>query len=324
MKAARRSLCRIVVLLVSAGLPAAAFEPELPIGARLTAERISELDSFEAPVAVFDGASVPVVTLEGRIIRRSWRVNSPGLTPLQVMVPVREQLVAQGYDLVFECAAKDCGGFDFRFSTEVLPGPNMYVNISRYRYLTALRGNRDAPREAVGVLSSTTADSAYVQIITADTDVDLDEVVPAQVQAPLDVPTDAPVDPETDTGAFEQKLVTQGHIILQDLDFATGTSDLGPGPFASLTELAAVLRARRDWRLALVGHTDVVGGLETNIAISRARARSVRDRLVSEHGVDGERLDAEGMGYLAPIASNLTEEGRALNRRVEAVLINSE
>ena len=118
--------------------PASALEIELPVGARLTAERLSVLDSFDAPVAVFDGEVVPHLIVEGAIERRAWRINSPGLTPLQVILPLREQLVRQGYDLVFECSARECGGFDFRFDVEVLPGPNMYVNIAEYRYLTAV------------------------------------------------------------------------------------------------------------------------------------------------------------------------------------------
>ena len=74
-------------------------------------------------------------------------------------------------------------------------------------------------------------------------------------------------------------------------------------------------------RIALVGHTDTVGGLEANINVSRARARSVRQRLIESYGIAEERLDAEGMGYLAPVASNLTAEGRDQNRRVEVVLL---
>ena len=81
---------------------------------------------------------------------------------------------------------------------------------------------------------------------------------------------------------------------------------------------------RPNLRVALVGHTDTVGGLDTNIALSRARAQSVRDRLISAFDADATRLDAEGMGYLSPIAPNLTEEGRRQNRRVEVILVREE
>ena len=71
-----------------------------------------------------------------------------------------------------------------------------------------------------------------------------------------------------------------------------------------------------------MGHSDAVGSLEANIALSRARARSVAGRLVDTHGVARGQLRAEGAGYLAPRASNATEDGRALNRRVEVVVLS--
>ena len=73
--------------------------------------------------------------------------------------------------------------------------------------------------------------------------------------------------------------------------------------------------------MVLVGHTDSVGLLEPNIALSRSRAESVRQRLINQYGVPEDRIDAHGMGYLAPIATNLTAQGREANRRVEAVLL---
>ena len=48
----------------------------------------------------------------------------------------------------------------------------------------------------------------------------------------------------------------------------------------------------------------------------------MRARLISEYGIDPARIEAEGMGYLAPVASNLTEAGRQANRRVEAILLS--
>jgi OOP family OmpA-OmpF porin len=315
-----RRLC--IIGLAALAAPGHAFDISLPVGAILTVERATTLDSFDAPVGAFADGVVPVVTLEGAITRRAWRIPTGGLTPLQVMLPLRENLIELGYEPVFECASEACGGFDFRFATEVLPGPNMYVNISRYRYLTAFLGSREAPARAVGVLVSVTSASAYVQVILADTGVDVEDLLPDRQVSPVE-PTGLP-DVATNGGATEDKLLENGFLILRDLDFATGTSDLGPGPYASLDRLAALLKVRADLRVALVGHTDTVGGLAPNIELSRARARSVRARLIEDYGISADRLDAEGMGYLAPVASNLTPEGREQNRRVEAVLLNME
>ncbi|NBC95095.1 MAG: OmpA family protein, partial [Deinococcus-Thermus bacterium] len=114
-------------------------------------------------------------------------------------------------------------------------------------------------------------------------------------------------------------LEADGHAVLWDLDFRTGETALGPGPFGSLDALAAYLRARPEVRVVLVGHTDAEGALAANVDLSRRRARAARDRLVADHGIAPGRLSAEGVGYLAPIASNASPEGRERNRRVEVV-----
>jgi OOP family OmpA-OmpF porin len=76
--------------------------------------------------------------------------------------------------------------------------------------------------------------------------------------------------------------------------------------------------------VALVGHTDSSGTLGGNIALSKQRAGSVLERLVSDYGANRRQLEAEGMGYLSPIANNLTETGREANRRVEVIITSSE
>ncbi len=73
-----------------------------------------------------------------------------------------------------------------------------------------------------------------------------------------------------------------------------------------------------------MGHTDAVGNLETNIALSRARAEAVRLYLIERLDVDPGQVSATGIGYLAPRATNETEDGRETNRRVEAVLLYAE
>jgi OOP family OmpA-OmpF porin len=75
--------------------------------------------------------------------------------------------------------------------------------------------------------------------------------------------------------------------------------------------------------VALVGHTDALGSLAGNTDLSRARAVSVRERLIAEYAVPAAQLTAEGVGYLAPRATNQTEDGRARNRRVEAIVTST-
>jgi OOP family OmpA-OmpF porin len=110
-------------------------------------------------------------------------------------------------------------------------------------------------------------------------------------------------------------------VVLDGLAFATGSATLGPGGDAALRALAAYLAATPARRVALVGHTDAQGSVEANIDLSRRRAAAVLARLVAEFGVAPGRLEAHGMGWLAPRATNLTPQGREANRRVEAVAL---
>jgi outer membrane protein OmpA-like peptidoglycan-associated protein len=66
------------------------------------------------------------------------------------------------------------------------------------------------------------------------------------------------------------------------------------------------------------GHTDSIGTDAYNQGLSERRANAVRDVLVDQYGVAGERVNAVGYGETRPVADNSTPEGRAINRRVEA------
>ena len=299
---------------------AEALDLTLPSNARQTAERNTGPDRYMAPVGAFSEDVVAQLAFDGEVRRGAWRLDGRGLTPLQIVAPLRDQLTQAGYDIILDCAAEECGGFDFRFAVETLPGPAMYVNIRDYHFLTAVRGAPDAaPSEAVTVLASATATAAYVQIIQAG---EIGESTKVARSGPVAAQKITVTDGEGPAaGEMAATLLGQGHALLPGLDFGSGTSRLQDGDYPALRELAKFLLNYPDLRVALVGHTDTVGGLQPNIRLSRLRAQSVRQRLIDSHGIGPERLDAEGTGYLSPAASNLTAGGRDANRRVEAVVL---
>lgn len=316
-----RDLIRLIPLSIAFGLFAgagAAVELSLPATARQTFERNTNPDVHLAPISVFDGQKVPSRKVEGAVQRSAWRLDSPGLTPLQVMQPLRQQLEAAGYDIILDCSSIECGGFDFRFGTETIPGPHMYVNIRAFHFITATRGGETGPsQETVTIMASTNATSAYIQIIQ----VGLEKAPSTDGANSSAAPSTLAVGMQPDE--IGQKLTSHGHAVLHDLDFESGTSTLGDARSRSLESLAVFMKTEPTARVALVGHTDSVGSLANNIALSRKRAEVVRQRLIQQYGLDGARVEAEGVGYLAPIASNLTKDGRDKNRRVEAVLLST-
>lgn len=307
----------MVAVLLGGTNPGAALDLSLPTNAVQTVERNTAPDRYAAPSSVFENGEVAKLDIEGDVRRAAWRLDTPGLTPLQVMRPLRAQLTGAGFEILLDCASETCGGFDFRFATETLPGPNMYVNIRAFHFVTAARPTADDPQEVVTVLTSTSATSAYIQVIQAGSLTGGSVAATAKADLPNVLPGAEPQN-------LSAQLLSVGHTVLKDLDFGTGTSNLGQGPFASLAALTAFLNARPSMKIALVGHTDSVGGLDVNIALSRRRAQSVRARLIDEFSIDAGRMEAQGMGYLAPVASNLTAAGRDANRRVEVVVLSAE
>ncbi|WP_299722344.1 OmpA family protein [uncultured Tateyamaria sp.] len=292
--------------------PLAALELALPPNAQATASRDRALAQEAVPDGPYVDGNLSTRLFEGPITHRAYRIPSSGLTPLQILAPLRAQLDDAGYKVLLDCDDDRCGGFDFRFAINVLPAPNMYVNIRDYHFLSA-----ETPdgKTAVALLASAAAGSGYLQVIQVGT---------AQVVVP-DVAPSAPVAaPSPPTGDLAARLLRDGHAVLQTLDFAVGSTALSSSQSPELAAIAAIMQDRPALRIAVVGHTDTVGALEANIAVSRARAASVRTALINGYDVAPDRIEAGGMGYLAPIASNLSREGREANRRVEVVVIGED
>jgi len=118
---------------------------------------------------------------------------------------------------------------------------------------------------------------------------------------------------------FESGLKAAGHVEVPGIYFDTGKSVLKPESAAAVGEIAKLLKGDPAMKVFVVGHTDSVGLLDSNIQLSQARAEAVVQSLVAQHGIAAARLIGRGVGPLAPVASNEAEDGRAKNRRVELV-----
>ncbi len=113
--------------------------------------------------------------------------------------------------------------------------------------------------------------------------------------------------------ARDGRAATQGSLV------ATGSDRIRPESTPTLEEIAAMLTAHPDLRLAIEGHTDSDGEDAFNQDLSERRAAAVKAWLVAERGVAADRLDTAGFGESKPAAPNDTAEGKQQNRRVELV-----
>lgn len=114
-----------------------------------------------------------------------------------------------------------------------------------------------------------------------------------------------------------EELDKSGFITLY-LHFDTAKSSIKPDSAGTIQEIANLLRARPQLKVAIEGHTDNVGSPASNKALSEGRSKAVLDAVVAA-GIAPARLKSAGYGQERPIADNRTEEGRAKNRRVELV-----
>jgi len=147
--------------------------------------------------------------------------------------------------------------------------------------------------------------------------------IPVEEPAPIPAPVVAaapPPAPEPEPEPAPPPVPPR--LILKGVNFASDSWELTPASHAVLDEVAASLLAWPEVRVRIDGHTDSTNTDAHNQVLSENRAKAVKDYLVSK-GVDPSRLETKGWGESMPIADNATVEGRAINRRVELVRLDT-
>jgi OOP family OmpA-OmpF porin len=284
---------------------AAEFVLQLPLGAKATYSQAETTLPAVVPIAPYANGAVPTEETPRNVRRTVWAMGGEQ-TISEVRSGIMEQLERSGYETLFTCVARECGGYDFRFAIEVVDEPMMRVDLRDYEFITAKQTVNDEPAYVTFLLSKSPV-SVYVQMTEYRPITDNEALVETVETGPI-VATETPVAASAEIS-----------VVLEGLTFETGSTELGADPNGALAALAEKLQSDETLRVLLVGHSDMSGTLEGNITVSRKRAQSVRNALISDHGISADRLEAHGAGFLSPRASNDTEEGAQKNRRVEAV-----
>jgi outer membrane protein OmpA-like peptidoglycan-associated protein len=122
-----------------------------------------------------------------------------------------------------------------------------------------------------------------------------------------------------DANSMLNSIKETGKVALYGIYFDSGKSVLKPESTAALTEIAKLMKSDPSLKVYVVGHTDNAGAFDANMKLSMDRASAVVSALTSQYTVNAASLKACGNGPTSPVATNDTEEGKALNRRVELV-----
>lgn len=118
---------------------------------------------------------------------------------------------------------------------------------------------------------------------------------------------------------LEKQLIQKKRAVTYGIYFDFNEETLKPESEPVLKEIAQAMTDNPDWKLTVEGHTDNIGVDTYNLDLSKRRAASVKQALVSQYNIAPDRLLTGGYGASRPVETNDTLEGRARNRRVELV-----
>ena len=277
------------------------FALELPYSARLVLSDETDVKNISVEISTWDREKgISRLDVRGRTTTKVFQIDGTSLTLDQMLQPIITHLNDKQFSIELYCNTNVCGGFNFRKKLTISDPPYMLVNVANYSVVTAVKN-----RSAISLVASKLGNTIYLQILSIGT---TNNDLILQNQEPL-------------KDNYSSKLKEDGAIVLDDLIYRSGSSDLGPGPFESLSALANFLKVTPGSSIILVGHSDAIGELRKNIELSRNRAQAVVDRLIKDYGIGQSRISAQGIGFLSPKTNNSTEKSRKKNRRVEAILI---
>ena len=118
------------------------------------------------------------------------------------------------------------------------------------------------------------------------------------------------------------RLEAEGRVTTRGILFDVDSVRIRPESTPTLEEIGKLLLDHPTLRLRIEGHTDNTGDEAHNQTLSERRAAAVRQHLIDQHGMAGNRLESAGHGESKPVDSNDTAEGRQNNRRVELVRLD--
>lgn len=242
--------------------------------------------------------------VEGAITQIRYQIDKER-TSLEVYKNYEKALVDAGFETLFECKNKTCGGRAFNHL--VVEYGDMSENYKDQRFLAAKLTRPEG--------------TAYVSLYVVKAYA-IGGPKHNTVMVQLDIIESAEMETgkvAVDADAIGKGLDTEGHIAIYGIFFDSGSDKIKPESGEALGEIATLMKARPDLGLLVVGHTDNQGELAYNMDLSKRRAASVVKALSEGHGIGAARLTPAGVGFLAPVASNRGDAGRGQNRRVELV-----
>jgi len=304
-------LCSNSLLLAGSATKDVAGSKDHPMVSRFDGAVIAkyvhrDYDEIDVPVKAIEERKLTNMTLSGRYTRIGY-MNPASASIAAVQKSYARALKKNGFEEIFSCNGKDeCGYWFsptfFRNKLESMRGPDAEEH-STSRYLLTKLSRPEGDVYVMLYVYSNTYDRTRTWLFVVESEPLEEDLIKV----------------DTDADGMAKALTDEGRIALYGIHFDTGKSTIKPESKVTIDEISLLLNEQKDLKLIVVGHTDNQGEMEYNMKLSKERAKSVVDTLVNDHGISAGRLKHWGVGYMAPMATNRSEDGRAKNRRVELV-----
>jgi outer membrane protein OmpA-like peptidoglycan-associated protein len=257
-------------------------------GSYIENQEVKEFDEQQLVAGkVQQDGTVKTERVEGKITRIDYR-DPDNRSSLERMRNYEQAFKNAGFEIIFNCNNEECG-------------PEIQIETIGYyppeRYLLAFQ-KRDEGNIWIGVF---VAAGPWTKIRV----VEEKPMETGMVKITADI--------------LKTNILRDGHMAVYGIYFDTGKSEIKPESTATIKEIAELIQKNPSLQIYIVGHTDNVGKLSDNLELSDKRAEAVVNELITKYNVSSKNLQAEGVGPLAPVATNDTKEGKELNRRVEIV-----
>jgi OOP family OmpA-OmpF porin len=292
----------------------------LPPGGYITLDEFTDFAEIAFPSAPREGREqTEFLEVEGAHTRMEYTIEGTETANLRIYRSYLDYFEREGFEIVFSGIGEELSGRNgLTFILNTIFSATGAGSSDAVGYILA----RDAAEETVIALSIFVRQRnsrIMVNLVDVEPMENLDLFASPAQPEPAPEPESARVPVVQQADELEEGLLADGRVVVDAILFAFDSDEILPESADALDVVGGLMRDRPELNLLVVGHTDGVGGFDYNLRLSLDRASAVVSWLRREHGIDRERLRPAGAGPMSPITTNRTEDGRALNRRVELV-----
>lgn len=254
-----------------------------------------DTETFKVPVP-----GKAVLNLQGDLARHTYEIDQ--VSSLKVFENYQHALQQAGFSTQAICKLAECG--DTKAAEELggaISVQDSVYNFHRNPYYLLSKLSAGGQEHYVALFIGAYDGKVRVQQLILSTKAVQTDLVKA------------------DASELKRQLDSSGKALIYGIYFDTGKAEIKPESDAALAEIAKLLQQHSGLKLYVVGHTDDTGDSAANQTLSEQRAKAVVSKLTGSYQINASRLQAHGVGPLAPASNNTSAAGKQLNRRVELV-----